>query len=126
MAATPTLEKDFDMNGDIKKEDEKIGREFFDLGDFDMYLASPVARSLRLNGVSTCIRIEGIYWKIINYAASQRDTTIGALLSSTDREVQYRFGGVRNFSSLVRVLSVAQLFKYAPDSLARSLSEEVR
>ena len=83
---------------------------YFDsLEAFDMQLARPEARSLRLNGKSTCLRLEKVYWEIIVRAARKKGVSVSALLSSLDRDVQFRFGEVANFSSLVRVVSVAQL-----------------
>ncbi|KWV85395.1 hypothetical protein PFLmoz3_04949 [Pseudomonas fluorescens] len=32
---------------------------------FDMGLAKPLSRSVRLNGFSTCLRLEQIYWNIL-------------------------------------------------------------
>lgn len=79
-----------------------------------MALAEPVARSLRLNGKSTCIRLERIYWSLLDYTASIHGASPGKILSELDREVQLRFGGVRNFSSLARVVAVAQIVKIHP------------
>ena len=90
---------------------------FNTLEGFDMRLAQPEARSLRLNGKSTCLRLERVYWDIIVQAARMKGVSVSALLSALDRQVQFRFGEVANFSSLVRVVSVAQLAAMLPRPL---------
>ncbi|MGF6392504.1 ribbon-helix-helix domain-containing protein [Pseudomonas plecoglossicida] len=77
--------------------------------DFDMLQVQPVSRSVRLNGFSTCLRLEAIYWKILQHIAETNDCSVSAVLSYLDREVHLRQGGVRNFSGLVRVICVAWL-----------------
>ncbi|MCP6135162.1 ribbon-helix-helix domain-containing protein, partial [Klebsiella pneumoniae] len=37
--------------------------------DFDMRQALPVSRSVRLNGFSTCLRLEAVYWRILERIA---------------------------------------------------------
>ena len=99
----------------LHKDNHLIVTEFDSLKSFDMRLADPVSRSMRLNGKSTCIRLERLYWTILGYAAFRRDKRIGELLSHLDREVQLCFGGVTNFSSLVRVISLAEVVQACPD-----------
>jgi predicted DNA-binding ribbon-helix-helix protein len=90
------------------------GGYFDSLETFDMRLAKPEARSLRLNGKSTCLRLERVYWDIIAQTARRKGVSVSSLLSSLDRDVQFRFGEVANFSSLVRVVSVAQIARSLP------------
>lgn len=77
--------------------------------DFDMQRACPVSRSVRLNGFSTCLRLERVYWHILDRIAGANRCSVSAVLSYLDREVHLRHGGVRNFSGLVRVVCVAWL-----------------
>ncbi|TFF42815.1 ribbon-helix-helix domain-containing protein [Pseudomonas sp. RIT623] len=83
--------------------------------DFDMGQAGPVSRSVRLNGFATCLRLEAVYWRILERIAGANRCSVSALLSYIDREVHLRHGGVRNFSGLVRVICVAWL-QEAPDA----------
>ncbi|SDU84525.1 ribbon-helix-helix domain-containing protein [Pseudomonas mucidolens] len=78
---------------------------------FDMALARPLSRSVRLNGFSTCLRLEEVYWNILAEIAKVNTCSISALLSYVDREVHLRHGGVKNFSGLVRVVCVAHVLK---------------
>jgi len=75
--------------------------------DFDMTLARPTARSVRLNGFATCLRLERVYWNILEALAERNGCSVSQLLSYLDREVHLRHGGVKNFSGLVRVVCVA-------------------
>ncbi|MBD8475318.1 ribbon-helix-helix domain-containing protein [Pseudomonas sp. CFBP 8770] len=77
--------------------------------NFDMGLARPVSRSVRLNGFATCLRLERVYWEILERIALVNECTVNALLSYVDREVHLRHGGVKNFSGLVRVVCVTYL-----------------
>lgn len=79
--------------------------------EFDMGLAQPLSRSIRLNGLATCLRLEQIYWDILAEIARINCCSISALLSHVDREVHLRHGGVKNFSGLVRVVCVAHSLK---------------
>jgi predicted DNA-binding ribbon-helix-helix protein len=80
---------------------------------FDMQLARPLSRSIRLNGFATCLRLERVYWEILGDMAQLNNCSINALLSHVDREVHLRHGGVRNFSGLVRVVCVVHSLKEA-------------
>ncbi|PQZ88084.1 MULTISPECIES: ribbon-helix-helix domain-containing protein [Pseudomonas] len=88
----------------------KVKVDPFEKG-FDMGLARPLSRSVRLNGFSTCLRLEQIYWNILAEIARLNACSVSALLSYVDREVHLRHGGVKNFSGLVRVVCVAHVLK---------------
>lgn len=78
---------------------------------FDMGLARPLSRSVRLNGFATCLRLEQVYWDILADMARVNSCSVNALLSHVDRQVHLRHGGVRNFSGLVRVVCVVHSLK---------------
>ncbi|MHC6226933.1 ribbon-helix-helix domain-containing protein [Pseudomonas sp. X10] len=77
--------------------------------DFDMDQVRPISRSVRLNGFATCLRLESIYWRILERIADANRCSVSAVLSYVDREVHLRHGGVKNFSGLIRVICVAWL-----------------
>lgn len=79
------------------------------VADFNMALAQPLSRSVRLNGFATCLRLEQVYWTILERIASANGCSVNAILSHVDREVHLRHGGVKNFSGLVRVVCVVHL-----------------
>jgi len=84
------------------------------LEEFDMALIRPLARSVRLNGFATCMRLEQVYWNILGRMAEDNCCSVGTLLSRVDREVHLRHGGVKNFSGLVRVVCVVHGLRDAP------------
>lgn len=81
------------------------------VSEFDMGLARPLSRSVRLNGFATCLRLEQVYWDILADMARVNSCSVSALLSHVDRQVHLRHGGVRNFSGLVRVVCVVHSLK---------------
>lgn len=83
------------------------------VSEFDMGLAQPLSRSVRLNGFATCLRLEQVYWDILSEMARVNCCSVSALLSYVDREVHLRHGGVKNFSGLVRVVCVVHSLKEA-------------
>lgn len=97
---------------DIKdpKRYAKISNDPF-VEDFNMTLAQPHSKSVRLNGLATCLRLENVYWNILSMIARSNDCSVNAVLSYIDREVHLRYGGVKNFSGLIRVVCVAHLLK---------------
>ncbi|QXH50311.1 ribbon-helix-helix domain-containing protein [Pseudomonas fakonensis] len=99
------------------RQGQRAGKPSIDpfRADFDMAQAGPVSRSVRLNGFATCLRLEVVYWRILERIALANHCSVSAVLSYLDREVHLRHGGVRNFSGLVRVICVAWL-QEAPDA----------
>jgi predicted DNA-binding ribbon-helix-helix protein len=81
------------------------------ISEFDMGLARPLSRSVRLNGFATCLRLEQVYWEILGEMATLNSCSISTLLSHVDREVHLRHGGVKNFTGLVRVVCVVHSLK---------------
>jgi predicted DNA-binding ribbon-helix-helix protein len=79
--------------------------------EFNMHLAQPHSKSVRLNGLATCLRLEQVYWNILAAIAHANSCSVNAVLSYIDREVHLRYGGVKNFSGLIRVVCVAHLLK---------------
>jgi predicted DNA-binding ribbon-helix-helix protein len=79
--------------------------------DFNMNLAQPHSKSVRLNGLATCLRLENVYWNILATIARSNNCSVNAVLSYIDREVHLRYGGVKNFSGLIRVVCVAHVLK---------------
>lgn len=81
--------------------------------DFNAELASPRQRSIRINGLSTCIRLEEVYWTIIEILARQESVTVGKLLSRWALEMDLSRDVVRNFTGHVRVICMVQLIRRA-------------
>lgn len=72
-----------------------------------------VTRSVRLNGLSTSLRLEAKYWRIIDEIAASQDMSTPKFLSTLHDEVLELRGEVRNFSSLLRTACLVHLEKSA-------------
>lgn len=94
----------------------KVVRSNFSfLHGLERRMLEPRPKSIRLDGMSTCVRLEGLYWAILKAMAKSNRTTTNNLLTALDREVQLELGGVKNFSSLIRIVSTAQLLTMCPE-----------
>ena len=60
------------------------------------------ARSLRIEGCVTSIRLEKEFWSILEEMAEEADSTTPELINTLHREVHENFGEVRNFTSFLR------------------------
>lgn len=89
------------------------------VSEFDMNLIRPLSRSIRLNGFATCLRLEQVYWNILGGMAEDNHCSVSTLLSHVDREVHLRYGGVKNFSALVRVVCVMNGIKDLAPAVSR-------
>lgn len=79
--------------------------------DFSAELATPIQRSVRINGLATCLRLEEIYWTILEALARQESVTVGKLLSRWALEMDLAHDIVRNFTGYVRVICVVQVLR---------------
>ena len=79
--------------------------------NFNEKLLVPRQRSIRINGFATCIRLEEVYWTIIEILARQESVTVGKLLSRWALEMDLACDVVRNFTGYVRVVCVIQLVR---------------
>lgn len=62
----------------------------------------PVTRRMRLNGLSTSIRLERSFWAIIDTIAAREGVSTPAFVSKLHSEVLEFRGEVTNFTSLLR------------------------
>ncbi len=69
--------------------------------DPDLYKA--VTRSVRLNGYCTSIRLEALFWSILDEIAAREKMTTPRFIGTLYDEVLERRGVVGNFASLLRV-----------------------
>ena len=60
------------------------------------------ARSIRIQGCVTSVRLENEFWKIIGEMADEANCTTPELINKLYSEVQKNFGEVRNFTSFLR------------------------
>jgi predicted DNA-binding ribbon-helix-helix protein len=62
-----------------------------------------VPRSLRLGGHVTSIRLESIFWEILDEIAAAQAMSTPRFISRLYDEVLETYGGVVNFTSLLRI-----------------------
>ncbi len=69
----------------------------------------PVSRSLRLNGQSTSIRLERIYWDTLDRMARDEGRSTANLISALHAKLLEEQGEVRNFTSILRCACISRL-----------------
>jgi predicted DNA-binding ribbon-helix-helix protein len=62
-----------------------------------------ITRSVRLNGFSTSIRLEALFWSVLDQIAKREGMSTGRFISTLHDEVLQLRGEVGNFTSLLRV-----------------------
>lgn len=66
-------------------------------------------RSIRIDGVVTSIRLEAVFWQILQQIADEADLTIAEFLTRIYGEVQFKNTKMSNFTSLLRVACTTYL-----------------
>ena len=66
-------------------------------------------RSIRLNGQSTSIRLEKVFWEILEEIAVGEGLTVPRFISTLHREVLLLWGEVPNFTSHLRCICVVAI-----------------
>lgn len=61
-----------------------------------------ISRSVRLEGQVTSIRLEGLYWSVLNDMAAAQGDSVPAFIARLHREVMELSGAPQNFTSLLR------------------------
>ncbi len=79
-------------------------------------------RSIRLNGQSTSIRLEKIFWTILEQIAGSEGMSVPRFISTLHSEVLQVWGEVANFTSHLRCICLVAL----EDGRARRETEPSR
>jgi predicted DNA-binding ribbon-helix-helix protein len=79
--------------------------------NFTPLLAKPRLRSVRINGFATCLRLEEIYWRIIEEIARQESLTVGKLISKWALEIDMTQETICNFTGFIRIICVTQILE---------------
>ena len=61
------------------------------------------ARSVRISGVTTTIRLENLFWQTLSELAADNDMTTNQLIAKLHEEVTQHLGETTNFASFLRV-----------------------
>ena len=64
-------------------------------------------RSIRLNGQSTSIRVEKVFWEILEDIAAAEGMSVPRFISTLHQEILLLRGEVPNFTSHLRCICVA-------------------
>jgi predicted DNA-binding ribbon-helix-helix protein len=64
-------------------------------------------RSIRLNGQSTSIRLERVFWEILEDIAADERMTVPRFISTLHQEILLLRGEVPNFTSHLRCICVS-------------------
>ena len=81
---------------------------------------SCISRSIRLDGQVTSIRLEGLYWSVLDEVAQSQGFTTPEFISKLHREVLELRGAPQNFPSLLR----SAYLLYTETRLATRLEDE--
>ena len=79
-------------------------------------------RSIRLNGQSTSIRLERVFWNLLEQIAAREGLSVPSFISTLHREVLLMWGPVPNFTSHLRCICVVALEKQATGLLAPGIA----
>ena len=77
-------------------------------------------RSIRLNGQSTSIRLERVFWDILEDIAAAEGMTVPRFISTLHREILLLRGEVPNFTSHLRCICVSARASAEPNGRARA------
>jgi predicted DNA-binding ribbon-helix-helix protein len=81
-------------------------------------------RSLRLNGQSTSIRLERMFWNVLTDIAEAQELSTPLFLSRLHSEVLELHGEARNFTSFLRCTCLVDLGRTAQEAPAARLAAE--
>jgi predicted DNA-binding ribbon-helix-helix protein len=77
-------------------------------------------RSIRLNGQSTSIRLERVFWDILEDIAAAERMTVPRFISTLHQEILLLRGEVPNFTSHLRCICVSTRSSAEPRGRARA------
>ncbi|ROV60941.1 DNA-binding protein [Vibrio ponticus] len=66
-------------------------------------------KSVRIDGVVTSVRLEAVFWKVIDDIATEANISVAEFLTRIYQEVIEKRGEVGNFTSLLRVACTTYL-----------------
>ena len=77
-------------------------------------------RSIRLNGQSTSLRLERVFWGILEEIAADEGMTVPRFVSTLHQEILLLRGEVPNFTSHLRCICVTARTSAEPGGRARA------
>ncbi len=92
----------------------------------DLQLYAHRARSLRLHGVATSIRLENLFWQVLEEIASRDGYTVPQLCTKLYDELLAERGAIDNFASFLRVCCTRYLSLQLSGEIPQDRSIPVR
>ena len=83
-------------------------------------------RSVRLHGVVTSIRLENLYWQVLDEIATRDGMTVVQLIEKLYDELVAERGAVGNFSSFLRVCALRYEHLIAEGCIPRDVAIPIR
>ena len=92
----------------------------------DPKLYSHRSRSLRLHGAVTCIRLENLFWLVLEEIAARDNLSLSHLITRLYDEIIEARGDVENFSSFLRVSCLRYLALQADGAIPSDRTVPIR
>lgn len=83
-------------------------------------------KSVRLSGFSTSVRLENLYWQVLEEIAGRDGMSLPQLLAKLHEELMFAHGGVDNFASFLRVCCGRYLALQLEGDVPRDLGTPIR
>ncbi len=84
------------------------------------------SRSLRLHNVVTCIRLENMFWQVLEEIAQRDGMSLSQLVTRLHDEIIEARGRVDNFSSFLRVSCMRYLALQADGAIPLDIAVPIR
>ncbi|MGO4326430.1 ribbon-helix-helix domain-containing protein [Cupriavidus sp. 2TAF22] len=98
--------------------------EIFIRANPESYLCQ--SRSLRLHGVATSIRLESLFWEVLETLAGRDGMSVGQLITRLHDELAAYRGEAANFTSFLRVCCLRYLMLQAEGRIPADPSIPIR
>lgn len=92
----------------------------------DPALYEPSTRSVRLHGVTTSIRLENLFWRVLDEIGRRDGMSVNQLITKLYDEIIEARGEVQNFASFLRVCSMRYLSLQVLGGIPGDLSVPIR
>lgn len=83
-------------------------------------------KSVRLNGFSTSVRLENLYWRVLEEIGTRDGMSLGQLLARLHDELIETHGDGENFASFLRVCCGRYLMLQLAGEVPRELDRSIR
>lgn len=83
-------------------------------------------KSVRMRGFSTSVRLENLYWRILEEIAGRDGMSLPQLLAKLHEELGEAHGEVENFSSFLRVCCARYLMLQLTGDVPRDTNRAIR